>query len=134
MEHDDLKARLLKPRIGEEEVTLPGLGIVRVRGLTRVEALKVQEQPGPRQYDAMTIALGMVNPKFSFDEALQWQEASPAGEIDPVTDKIAALSGMTKTSAKEAYRKFEDEPGAEFRVPASPEAEHDGRPATGVDE
>lgn len=128
---EDLKARLLKPRIAEADVEIPGLGTVRVRGLTRVEAIMVQKMDGPEAYDRMTISLGMVNPPMTQAEAGQWQRSSPAGEIDPVTDKIAELSGMTKRAGKEVYKEFEDDPGAEFRVLPRPEVEHDGSDAAG---
>jgi hypothetical protein len=121
----ELKDKLLKKRVKQEEVKLTVDGeqvTVTVRGLTRVEALMVQEETSTRGYDARTIAIGFVDPPFTYEEALAWQDASPAGEIDPATNKIAELSLMTKDSGQKAYLKMEDDPGAEFRVPTGAEA------------
>lgn len=130
---EDFKAKLLQRRVGQATVELPGLGTVTVRGLTRTEVLRIQDQEGKRQYDAMTIAIGMVDPPFTFEEAQQWQDVSPAAELDLVTDKIAELSGMTKTAGTKAYLKMENDPGAEFRVSTGAETQPDGSGVAGVD-
>jgi hypothetical protein len=124
MSHD-IKQRLLQKRLPQDTVDIIVDGekiTVTVRALSRIEALQVQEETSTRGYDARTIALGFVDPTFTYEEALEWQECSPAGEIDPATNKIAELSGMTKESGTKAYLKMENDPGAEFRVSAGAEA------------
>jgi hypothetical protein len=111
------KEALLAPRLAEREVVLP-VGSVRVRALNRIEAMRVQaagEAGGPAAADRVMIALGMVDPVLTEAEVSAWQASAPAMELEPVTDAIAALSGMQPDATKAAYKGFEDDPGAEFR-------------------
>jgi hypothetical protein len=108
---DDIKTRLLKPRLPEDEVPVPGIGTVRVRGLNRAEGMMVQAVKGTATQERLMLSLAMVHPTLTESEAGQWQKASPTGELEPVTRKIAELSGMAEGAAKEAYNTFRDEPG-----------------------
>jgi hypothetical protein len=63
-------------------------------------------------------------------EVGHWQEAAPAGELEPVVNCIVELSGLAADSAKRQVKAFVDDPDAEFRVLPSGEAVHDGGPAT----
>ena len=120
------KELLFKPRLPEEDVELPGVGTVRVRALNRGESLKIgrsvkSEADAARriaQLERKIIAVGMVDPVLTEDEVARWQEASPAGELTPVVEKIQELSGMTPGAAKEAYKAFDEDPNAEFRLPS----------------
>jgi hypothetical protein len=100
------KDTLLKPRLPEADVDIPGVGTVRVRGLSRYEVLLAQkEQPkGVVAYERVMLRFGMVDPALTEDEATQWQKASPAGELEPVTRQIAALSGMGEGADKAQYK------------------------------
>lgn len=110
------KELLFKPRLAEAEVELPGIGTVRVRALSRQEALDVQKMNGVAAIERKMIAMALVEPKLTQAEVGQWQDASPAGELEPVTNKISELSGMTEGAAKEAYKEFEEDPDSEFRI------------------
>lgn len=123
---DDFKARLLAPRLPEADVEVPGVGTVRVRGLNRAEAMSVQAANGIEATERRILALGMVDPPMTEAEAGQWQKNAPAGEIDPVSTKIAELSGMLPGSAKAVVREFIDNPDAEFPVLPGGSAGHDG--------
>lgn len=120
------KDLLFKPRLPEDDVEIPGVGTVRVRGLSRIEAMHVQAAKGPEATERRILALGLVDPKLTEAEAGRWQDASPAGELEPVTDRIAELSGMNPGSDRETYRTFRDEPGAGVRVLPGAEAGPDG--------
>jgi hypothetical protein len=109
---EDLKARLLKPRLPEADVDVPGVGTVRVRGLNRAEAMIVQGASGPEATERRILALGMVDPPMTEAEVGQWQKASPGGEIEPVSTKIAELSGMLDGAAKEVAKSLRSEPDA----------------------
>lgn len=122
------KADLFRPRLPEEDVEIPG-GTVRVRGLSRLEAMDVQQAGGPQVIERRMLALAMVDPKLTEDEVRQWQNASPASEIEPVTDAIARLSGLAPGADKETYKSFRGEPGAGVRALPSAEAGDDGGPA-----
>jgi len=123
------KELLLKPRLPEADVEVPGIGTVRVRGLNRVEALHVQSADGPEPMERRLLSLGMVDPTLSESEAGRWMKGSPAGEIEPVTTKIAELSGMYQGADKEAYKSVRDgsEPGV--RILSGTEVVDDGGPA-----
>lgn len=125
------KAKLLKSRLAETTVDIPGIGTVRVRGLSRAEALAAQNLKGAAAIERRMLALALVDPVMTEAEVGEWQAAAPAGELEPVTDKIQELSGMTQGAAKEAYRAFEEDPDAEFRVLPRAETGDDGGGAQG---
>jgi hypothetical protein len=112
------KEALFKPRLPEADVEVPGIGTFRVRGLSRAEVLKLNNVSanGPLAVERAMLAMALVDPELSEGEVKQWQEASLAGELEPVSDKVAELSGMKDGQAKEAYQAFEQDPDAEFRV------------------
>ena len=93
------KAALFKPRLEEDDVKIEGVGMVRVRALSRGETFAVQQLSGALQ-DRKIIHYGMVDPKLTEAEAGKWQQASPAGELEAVTTRISELSGITQESPK----------------------------------
>jgi hypothetical protein len=126
MTAEDLRARLLKPRLPEEELPVPGVGMIRVRGLNRKEAMMTQSASGAEAIERKIIAMGMVEPTMSESDVGRWQTSATAGELEPISRKIAELSGMLPNSAKEAVKTFEAEPAAEFRILPGGEAGDDG--------
>lgn len=92
------------------EVDLPSLGgSVKVRGLTRAEALRVQgKQMDSLEAERRLLHLAMVDPLMSEEEVRQWQHVAPAGELQPISDAILRLSGMTADAVKEAVKSFRD--------------------------
>lgn len=116
------KDALFATKLPEEDVDIPGKGTVRVRALTRTEALACQQvKQGPDRVAAIErkmLAMAIVDPEMTEADIGRWQKASTAGEMEPVGAKVQELSGMTEGAAKEAYREFDANPDAEFRVPA----------------
>lgn len=101
------KEDLLKARFGIEDVEIPGVGTVKVRALTRGEALQVQDVELPTaEMEQKLIAWAMVEPKLTEADVKEWQDNSTAGEIQAVTEVIVRLSGMEQHSPKEAMRRF----------------------------
>lgn len=99
------KIDLLKQAFGIEEVELQRGGTVSVRGLTRSEALKVKGQEMPEaEMEQHLLSTALVDPKLTRAEVAEWQDASPAGEIEDVIAAIMRLSGMEKSAPKEAYK------------------------------
>jgi len=98
------RAELFKPRLPQEAIQIPGVGMVLVRGLSRHEAIVMQSVKGVSAQERIMLRFGMVDPEISEEEAGQWQNASPAGEIEPVTMLITKLSGMGPGADKEAYK------------------------------
>lgn len=127
------KEKLFTPRLPEADVEIPGVGTIRVRALNRAEVLIVEGVKSLDAKDRKLISLGMVDPALTEAEAGRWQKASPAGELEPVTVKIAELSGMLPDSAKEAVKEFVANPDKEFHPLPGAEAEHDGVAAAGGD-
>ena len=149
MDDEALKAALLKPRLAEEDVHIPGVGTVRVRALNRKEAVHVQEADSPEERDRRLLAQGLVSPMFMLSYKLhgigakpcekcypvgELQEASPANELEPVSNRITELSGYTVGAAKAVYEEFEANPDAEFRTLPGAETVNDGGRNAGANE
>ncbi|MGH3735834.1 MAG: hypothetical protein ACRDT6_09475 [Micromonosporaceae bacterium] len=123
------KETLFKPRVPEGELDVPGIGTIRIRGLSRGEVFAVQQAKGTAVVERKILAFGLVDPSLTETEAGRWQEASPAGELEPVVDEIRKLSGLTDGAEKAAYQSFPDEPGDGAGVLPGGEAGDDGGPA-----
>lgn len=96
---------LLKKRGEEATVDIPGVGEVRVRALTRGEALSFKGvAEDVRKLEQHILALAMVDPEMSEDDVRIWQECSPAGEAQIVFDVVLKLSGMEQHADKAAYK------------------------------
>lgn len=101
------KEALLKKRFGEEEVEVPDVGTVRVRALTRGQALELQGQEMEvAAMERRLISLAMVEPSLSEEEVGQWQDNTTAGELQGVMEAIVRLSGMEAHAGKAAYQQF----------------------------
>lgn len=134
------KEKLLAPRaetdsgMPEDDFVIPGIGTIRVRGLSRWEMLVAQREQskGILVYEKLLVHYGMVDPALTEDEVVRWQKASTAGELEPVTRRIAQLSGVMPDSAKEAVKSFRGGSESGVRVLSGAEAELDGAvPASG---
>ena len=131
----DLKARLLANRLPTDDFEIPGIGTVRVRGLSRGEVYAIRKvSTGDDDMERKTLARAMVDPEMTEDEIGQWQAASPAGELEPVTLKIHELSGLSEGADKSGVPGVRDEPGDGVRVLRGAEAGPDGGRAAGADE
>lgn len=97
------KEALLQRRLAIEPVELPGLGVVRVRGLTRGEMAELQGLDGP-EAERVSISIGMVEPQLTRDEVDEWFDGNAAMEPQPVVAAINRLSGMGAAVQKEAYK------------------------------
>lgn len=127
-----LKEKLLSRRIEEDDVEIEGIGTVRVRGLTRGEVFMTQQGKDTETMERKIVALGMVDPPMNEDDVKTWQRNSPAGELEPVVDKIRELSGLGEGAQKSGVQDVRDEPGPGVRILPSPEAGDDGRSVEGV--
>lgn len=121
------KELLLKVRLPEAEVEVPGVGVVRVRALSRAEAMQMQGVSGTEAIERKMLAMALVDPVLTEDEVGQWQQVSIAGELEPVTNKVAELSGMNDDAAKVMYKEFVADPASEFRLPPSESTGNDRR-------
>lgn len=103
------KELLLKPRLAEEDLEIPGVGVVRLRALSRAEAVEARErnrtgdEPGDVDvdaYEADMIAMALVDPAMTAEEVARWGEVAPAGEWVLVVEKVRELSGTGEEAAK----------------------------------
>lgn len=106
------KELLFKPRLTEEDVEIPGVGTVRVRALSRAEAMIVSDVKGTEARERKILAFGMVDPQMTEAEVGRWQKAATAGEVNAVALRIATISGLLDGAAKEAVKNFRGEPDA----------------------
>jgi len=127
------KELLFRVRLPEADVEVAGLGAVRVRGRNRIEAMLAQAADGTAAIERRVLSYGMVDPQLTEAEVKMWQKASPAGELEPGSNRITELSGMLAGSAKVAVREFEANPDSEFQLLPGAEAVDDGGPTPGGD-
>ena len=127
------KELLFRPRLPEDDVEIPGVGTVRVRGLSRLEAMSVRGVEDRAKAEQKILSLAMLDPTLTEAEVARWQQASDAMEIEAITDKVTELSGMSAGAAKEVVKEFEANPDAEFRAVPSPEAVDAGGGPAGAD-
>lgn len=106
------KEALLKPRLPETEVDIDGVGTIRVRALTREEAIQVGDLKSTLDRERRMLTMAMVQPAMTIQDVQQWQRISPAAELEKVTTVIARISGMLPEEAKEATERFPEEPGS----------------------
>lgn len=90
----------LKHRLGERAVEIPGVGVVRVRGLSREEAFSLKKEEDHEAMERRMVLLGMVEPKLSADDVAEWYAHAPSGEIELVVGPIQELSSLGKGAAK----------------------------------
>lgn len=103
------KNALFARRLPERDIEIPGVGTVRVRALTREEALTVRGREMPvDEMERCLLEAALVAPVLTKGEVRLWQQACPAGELEPVTNAILDLSGMTADAPKEEMKQFRD--------------------------
>jgi hypothetical protein len=126
--------KLLAPRadtatgLPEDDVEVPSMGTVRVRGLSREEVFETQKAKETQAHERKILRLGMVDPVMTEGQAALWQKVSPAGEIEPVVDKIRELSGLSEGADKSDVRSDGSGPGPGIRDVPSGDAGDDGGP------
>lgn len=101
------KELLFKSRVQERDVDVDGVGTVRVRALTRGEAMSFRGvHDDPLELEVRMLAVALVDPVLTEDEVRRWQDGSPAGELQAVVDVVIELSGMRKEVGGEHLRRF----------------------------
>lgn len=111
------KNKLFARRLKESEVEIPDVGTVRIRALTREEVLKLGIVPGSAVELDIAVAeqkmlsKAMVDPEMSENDIRQWQENSPAMEINIVFEAVLKMSGLAPGTAKEMVKQFPQQAG-----------------------
>jgi hypothetical protein len=92
------KDKLLAKRGTPQRDIEVDVGTVTVRGLTRAEVVQCRDESG-KTIDVELIALAMVDPVLTLEEAGIWLETAPAGDYVNVLTAVTELSGMSEGAA-----------------------------------
>lgn len=107
------KAALTTPHLQTEEVEIPGVGAVVLRGLSRWETVELQGLESNRQWqDTKALLYGLVDPPMDEHEIVAWRKAGGNGEVEAIARKINTLSGIGQDATKSSVATDGDESGA----------------------
>lgn len=99
------KDALFRPRCTEKDVELPGVGTVRVRGLTRAQVLEISKGANDgKDMEPQALSWAMVDPELTVDEVKRLFEVASFGEIQLLNETVNELSGIAGLAQKEAYK------------------------------
>lgn len=104
----DKEALLSGSTFGLVDVPLPGFGSVRVRPLTRAEAMEIYDRPmSAAEMEQAVVSMACREPTFTRGEVARWQAHSAAGgPLFTLVNRILAISGMEVGTGKAAYQRF----------------------------
>ncbi len=103
----DKDTLLSKTRVVEHStVTIPGVGDVKVRGLTRAEVIQVQGAEDMGDMERRTLVAGLVEPILTADEVAEWQDSAMSLAVDMVSGTILKLSRMLPGQDEETEARF----------------------------
>lgn len=86
----------------EEDYELPGVGWIRIRGLSRAEFIEANKRfpDDMGAQERFILSRTVVIPRVTEAIAGQWQEASGINEINALAMHINQMSGLTKGADK----------------------------------
>lgn len=107
------KSTLLGKRLTEKDVEVPNVGTVRVRAISRAQALALGVIPNGQpvtidlaEAEQKLLSAAMVEPTLTREEVKEWQANSAAGEINVVFMAIIRLSGLAADLPKDVVKQF----------------------------
>jgi hypothetical protein len=104
------KSTLFRPHLPEEDVSIDSIGTVRVRALSRAEAMRVTgSEMAKAKLDRYVISRGMIRPLLTEDEVGEWQKVSAAGDIEKASRAIMRVSGLEIDAPKSVVPDDDDE-------------------------
>lgn len=104
----DKAALLSGAAFGVVDFPVPGFGIIKIRPLSRAEAMAVYGRDlDAAEMEQVVVSSACVDPPFSVREVEQWQAHSTAGgPLLKLVNKILEISGMEIGAGKAAYKRF----------------------------
>lgn len=89
-------------------VPVPGFGVVKVKPLSRAQAMSVYNRDlDAAEMEQVIISYAAVEPTFTRKEVARWQEIDVAGgAILRLVNTILEISGMEIGAGKAAYKRF----------------------------
>lgn len=104
----DKAALLAGTAFGLRSVVIPGMGIIKVKPISRAAAMELYEMDmSAAEMEQALLVKGCAEPTFTRSEVAAWQETDGAGgNILRVVNAILELSGMDIGAGKRAYKRF----------------------------
>jgi hypothetical protein len=103
----DKAALLAGHAFGVRSVPIPGMGVIKVRPLSRAEAMSLYgRELDAAEMEQQVLALACVAPTFTPGEVKIWQASSAAGDMLVVVNAVLEMSGMDIGAGKVAYKTF----------------------------
>lgn len=99
---------LVKSRLAERVVEIPGVGEVRIRSLSgnEVSQIPVLKERSVAAAEEFVLCRAVVDPVLTPPDAAAWREAAPHEEMLLVLGSIFELSGLTDGALKDAVKSF----------------------------
>jgi hypothetical protein len=95
------REQLLAERFGVRDYEIPDVGTVRVRPLTRSEALDVVgREMDKAEQEQLVLSQALIEPKMTMSDVAAWQSTSPAGEIQDLVQFVQQISGLAEGAPK----------------------------------
>lgn len=99
------KETLLKLGLPEADVELPsGAGTIRVRGLSRLEAIGMNTLKTDEEREVHALACAMLDPIMTQEDVRAWQRAAVAADVQAASIAVGRLSNMEEGSGKAATK------------------------------
>lgn len=104
----DKAALLSGAAFGLTEFPIPGMGVIKIRPLSRAEAMGVYGRDlDAAEMEQILVSAACVDPSFSPRDVETWQARSTAGgPLLALVEKILEISGMEVGAGKAAYKRF----------------------------
>jgi hypothetical protein len=109
MDEQDIKAALFTVSLPVEDYELPDVGTIKIRGLSRREAVRLDNAPDAAARDVIIFRAGIVEPALTENEIRRMMDARPAGELEDLSRRIAELSRLLPGADQEQYKSVRDE-------------------------
>lgn len=95
----------------EDDVTIPGVGKFRMRGLSRDEVHKLNtEASNPREMEVRMVVWGTVKPVLGIPFVEKWfKRPGGGGQIQLLMDAVNRLSGLEDKAEVNSVDRFRDE-------------------------
>lgn len=92
---------------------LPDGSTVKIRGLSRDQAMGTADRVGVPAQDNYVISTGLVEPAMSEEDVAAWATIpGEAGNLHALSREISRISGMHADAGKEAYKSTGGESGS----------------------
>ena len=100
---------LLKSRLAERVVEVPGVGEIRIRSLSGEEVARIPEfKEDVHAGEEFVLTRAVVDPVLTPPDVRAWRQSAPHSELAAVLTEIFDLSGLGEEALKEAAKSFRD--------------------------